>query len=210
MRANWRNSHLPFFVFQSDYNDECVFNETIESNNYNVYTSHKYSNKKHTTYVALNSSGKPRQVRRKAGAGTGKLAACANALTEPVSSDQVDKLEQRKRSLYADHQAHQLRHNHLCPPPYHETTRRKRSRHCRKKKRAPTGAVDVTHKDHQAGAKKKAPAQDEADCKEKKCKKKKSAQSSKRSKTAKSAQSESAEEDEATTAAAGAEEGADD
>ncbi|XP_066904970.1 fibroblast growth factor 7 [Halyomorpha halys] len=66
-----------------EYSEECVFNEMIEENHYNSYSSAKYSNARRTLYLGLNKRGQGRMVITRGGA-LGKQSAYARVLTQPV------------------------------------------------------------------------------------------------------------------------------
>lgn len=80
------------FLFQRDFGDECVFNETIEQHNYNTYSSTKYSNERRTLYLALNRRGQPRKVLLRAHQQLGRLSSYTRVLTRTVSSERVEEL----------------------------------------------------------------------------------------------------------------------
>lgn len=93
-------------LLQKSFVDECVFNETIEHNHYNTYSSTKYSNRNRTMYLALNRKGQPRKVLIKAGHPLGSHAIFARVLTRTVSQERAEKL-----------QLHPMRHHshpHMC------------------------------------------------------------------------------------------------
>lgn len=82
-----------------EYNDECVFNETITQSNYNTYSSRKYSNKKRTFYLALNRRGQSRKVVIRVNHPAGKLSSYIRVLTRNVSPEMLPSMRH---------------HNHAC------------------------------------------------------------------------------------------------
>ncbi|CAH1388740.1 unnamed protein product [Nezara viridula] len=70
-------------LYNKEYSEECVFNENIEENHYNSYSSAKYSNARRTLYLGLNKRGQGRMVMTRGGA-LGKQSAYARVLTQPV------------------------------------------------------------------------------------------------------------------------------
>ncbi|XP_050545275.1 protein let-756 isoform X2 [Daktulosphaira vitifoliae] len=98
-----------------DFDEECVFNEMIEQNHYNTYSSAKYTNDRRTLYLALNKRGTPRKVHVKANAPLGKLSTYTRVLTQPVPVQRVDELLASRRPV-GDWPIHGLRHHHVCPP----------------------------------------------------------------------------------------------
>lgn len=89
-------------LFQREFGDECVFNETIEQHNYNTYSSTKYSNDRRTLYLALNRRGQPRKVLLRARQQLGRLSSYTRVLTRTVSPERAEEL-------------HPLRHRgHVC------------------------------------------------------------------------------------------------
>lgn len=118
---------LFLFVFQREFNDECVFNEMMELNHYNTYSSTKYSNQRRTQYIAINNKGLPRRVLIKAKTPLGKLSAYTRILTQSVMPS--SGVNQRK---------------HVCPPPpqsqsgnENESPRCKRKKKKKKRRRCP-------------------------------------------------------------------------
>lgn len=97
----------------------------LERNNYNTYTSAKYSNERRTLYLALNKHGTPRKVQVNGNAPLGKLSSCTRVLTQPVSQDRMDQLMASR---------HGHRHHHGCPPhigpPLPSKHRKSGSRKC--------------------------------------------------------------------------------
>lgn len=94
------------FLFQREFGDECVFNETIEQHNYNTYSSTKYSNDRRTLYLALNRRGQPRKVLLRARQQLGRLSSYTRVLTRTVSPERAEELQ------------HPLRHRgHICQTP---------------------------------------------------------------------------------------------
>ncbi|KAI4456544.1 fibroblast growth factor [Holotrichia oblita] len=75
------------FLEKRIFGDECVFNEVIERNDYNTYTSTKYSNDKRTFYLALNRTGQPKRVMLKARQQLGRMSSFTRVLTLPVMSE---------------------------------------------------------------------------------------------------------------------------
>ena len=71
------------FLLQREFSEECVFNEMIEENHYNSYSSSKYSNPRRTLYLGLNKKGQGRRVMTRGGA-LGRQSAFARVLTQPV------------------------------------------------------------------------------------------------------------------------------
>ncbi|CAI6360234.1 unnamed protein product [Macrosiphum euphorbiae] len=117
-----------------DFEDECVFNEMIEQNHYNTYSSVKYTNDRRTLYLALNKRGTPRKVQIKADAPLGKLSTYTRVLTQPVPAERVERLLANRRPLQsAEWPAsipHAHRHQHACPPhmgPPHATAKNRKS-----------------------------------------------------------------------------------
>ncbi|KAL4107820.1 hypothetical protein QTP88_018107 [Uroleucon formosanum] len=117
-----------------DFEDECVFNEMIEQNHYNTYSSVKYTNDRRTLYLALNKRGTPRKVQIKADAPLGKLSTYTRVLTQPVPAERVERLLANRRPLQsAEWPAsipHAHRHQHACPPhmgPPHATAKHRKS-----------------------------------------------------------------------------------
>lgn len=82
-----------------EYNDDCVFNETITQSNYNTYSSRKYSNKKRTFYLALNRRGQSRKLVIRAHHQAGKLSSYIRVLTRNVSPEMLPSMRH---------------HNHAC------------------------------------------------------------------------------------------------
>lgn len=68
-----------------EFSDECVFNEMIEENHYNSYSSAKYSNSRRTFYLGLNKIGKARRVMTRGGV-LGRQSSYARVLTQTVAS----------------------------------------------------------------------------------------------------------------------------
>lgn len=66
-----------------EFYDECVFNEMIEENHYNSYSSAKYSNPRRTLYLGLNKQGKARRVISRGGV-LGPKSTYARVLTQSV------------------------------------------------------------------------------------------------------------------------------
>ncbi|XP_025409378.1 uncharacterized protein LOC112682844 [Sipha flava] len=102
-----------------DFLDECVFNETIEQDHYNTYSSAKYSDDSRTLYLGINKSGLPRQVQVKANAPLGKLSKSTHVLTQPVSQKTVDRVLASRGPMtgeWPDSIPHAHRHHHVCPP----------------------------------------------------------------------------------------------
>ncbi|XP_026822974.1 uncharacterized protein LOC113561007 [Rhopalosiphum maidis] len=117
-----------------DFEDECVFNEMIEQNHYNTYSSVKYTNDRRTLYLALNKRGAPRKVQIKADAPLGKLSTYTRVLTQPVPAERVERLLANRRPFQsAEWPAsipHAHRHQHACPPhvgPPHATAKHRKS-----------------------------------------------------------------------------------
>lgn len=82
-----------------EFSEECVFNETITQNNFNTYSSRKYSNRRKTLYLALNQRGKSRKLVIKAPHQAGKLSSYMRVLTRNVSPDMLPSMRH---------------HNHAC------------------------------------------------------------------------------------------------
>ncbi|CAH1725264.1 unnamed protein product [Aphis gossypii] len=100
-----------------DFEDECVFNEMIEQNHYNTYSSVKYTNDRRTLYLALNKRGTPRKVQIKADAPLGKLSTYTRVLTQPVPAERVERLLANRQSAeWPASIPHAHRHQHACPP----------------------------------------------------------------------------------------------
>lgn len=96
-------------MFQREFGDECVFNETMEHNHYNTYSSTKYSNERRTLYLALNRRGQPRKVLLRAKQQLGRLSSFTRVLTRNVAPERAEEL-------------HPMRHHaHLCAPPSSES-----------------------------------------------------------------------------------------
>lgn len=121
-----------FLLLQKNYTDDCVFNEMIESHNYNTYSSVKYSNNRSTMYFALNKKGVSRRVRVKARTPLGKLSTYTRVLTTFVPPSLVSKLASKLMAPLN----HGLRHHHLCPPvPPHKIIETTDVERCRKRKK---------------------------------------------------------------------------
>ncbi|XP_051862573.1 protein kinase 4 isoform X2 [Drosophila albomicans] len=75
-----------------DFTDDCVFNENMELQNYNTYSSTYNSNARRVSYLALNRHGQPRRMQIPASRSLGKLTTYTNAITEPVPQLRVDQL----------------------------------------------------------------------------------------------------------------------
>ncbi|KAH8311091.1 hypothetical protein KR044_004327 [Drosophila immigrans] len=75
-----------------DFTDDCVFNENMELQNYNTYSSTYNSNARRVSYLALNRHGLPRRMQIPASRSLGKLTTYTNAITEPVPQLRVDQL----------------------------------------------------------------------------------------------------------------------
>lgn len=132
-----------FILFQREFGDECVFNETIEQHNYNTYSSTKYSNDRRTLYLALNRRGQPRKVLLRARQQLGRLSSYTRVLTRTVSPERAEEL-------------HPLRHRgHVCPPappageqnptnqqPTENPRCRKKKKRKKKKRRCQEGDAD--------------------------------------------------------------------
>lgn len=89
-------------LFQREFVDECIFNETIEHHHYNTYSSTKYSNERRTLYLALNRRGQPRKVLLRARQQLGRLSSFTRVLTRSVAPERAEEL-------------HPVRHHaHLC------------------------------------------------------------------------------------------------
>lgn len=105
---------------QKDFDEECVFNEMIEQNHYNTYSSAKYTNDKRALYLALNKRGLPRKVHIKANAPLGKLSAYTRVLTQNVQAQRVEQLLATRRPVpgaeWPAFAPHGHRHHHACPP----------------------------------------------------------------------------------------------
>lgn len=131
---NCQLSDVFCYLLQKDFEDECVFNEMIEQNHYNTYSSVKYTNDRRTLYLALNKRGTPRKVQIKADAPLGKLSTYTRVLTQPVPAERVERLLANRRPLQsAEWPAsipHAHRHQHACPPhmgPPHATAKNRKS-----------------------------------------------------------------------------------
>ncbi|XP_071051884.1 uncharacterized protein [Onthophagus taurus] len=70
-----------FLYGSRDVTKECIFREKINEDNYNTYSSVKYSNVNKTMYVAMNRYGQTRKLVLRGNADLGKLASYARALT---------------------------------------------------------------------------------------------------------------------------------
>lgn len=119
-------------LLQKDFEDECVFNEMIEQNHYNTYSSVKYTNDRRTLYLALNKRGTPRKVQIKADAPLGKLSTYTRVLTQPVPAERVERLLANRQSAeWPASIPHAHRHQHACPPhvgPPHATAKHRKGR----------------------------------------------------------------------------------
>ena len=127
-------------MFQREYTDDCVFNETLEQHNYNTYSSAKWSTARKTLYLGLNRRGQPRRVQAK-GHNLGRLSAYARVLTQVAPSERVEALQ--RRLLGAQHNVRHRHNSHrgdliqqsLCPSlPVQEKDGRDKFR-CRKRKK---------------------------------------------------------------------------
>ena len=127
-------------MFQREYTDDCVFNETLEQHNYNTYSSAKWSTARKTLYLGLNRRGQPRRVQAK-GHNLGRLSAYARVLTQVAPSERVEALQ--RRLLGAEHNVRHRHNSHrgdliqqsLCPSlPVQEKDGRDKFR-CRKRKK---------------------------------------------------------------------------
>lgn len=142
--SSWlRKNH--FVLFQREYTEDCVFNETLEQHNYNTYSSVRWSTAKKTLYLGLNRHGQPRRVQAK-GHNLGRLSAYARVLTQVAPPDRVEALH--RRMLGAEHNVRHWHHSHnhhrqqsdmaqqsICPTlPVQEKDGRDRFR-CRKRKK---------------------------------------------------------------------------
>lgn len=94
-----------FLYGTKEFGDECIFNENIEHNYYNTYSSAKYSNDKRTMYLALNRKGQSRKVLLKAKQPLGKLSSYTRVLTRYVSPERTEELH------------HMRHHGHMCLTP---------------------------------------------------------------------------------------------
>lgn len=145
---------FPVVCSQKDFDEECVFNEMIEKNHYNTYSSAKYTNDRRTLYLALNKRGLPRKVHVKANAPLGKLSTYTRVLTQNVPAQRVEQLLATRRPVpgveWPTAVPHGHRHHHACPPhvgPSNGTIKhRKSGRKCqvkgRKKNREDAGGKD--------------------------------------------------------------------
>lgn len=132
-------------LFQRDFGDECVFNETIEQHNYNTYSSTKYSNERRTLYLALNRRGQPRKVLLRAHQQLGRLSSYTRVLTRTVSPERVEELFHPMR-----HRAHMCSSSSSSEPggareeqlTEHPRCRRRKKKK-KKKRRCQEGEADV-------------------------------------------------------------------
>nr|CAI5838192.1 unnamed protein product [Callosobruchus analis] len=111
-----------FLYGSREFSDECVFNETIEQSNYNIYSSTKYSNQKRTFYLALNRRGQSKKVVLKARSQLGRLSSYTRVLT---------------RNVAPELQLHPMRHHaHQCPGTTHQSQKvRLHTQRCPKKRK---------------------------------------------------------------------------
>lgn len=115
-----------------EFNEECVFNETITQSNYNTYSSKKYSNKKRTFYLALNRRGQSRKLVIRAHHQAGKLSSYIRVLTRNVSPEMLPSMRHHNHACTSSTSGQTQKHRpgiQRCPK------RRKR----KKKKRKTTG-----------------------------------------------------------------------
>ncbi|CAH1377985.1 unnamed protein product, partial [Tenebrio molitor] len=143
------------FLFQREFGDECIFNETIEQHHYNTYSSTKYSNERRTLYLALNRRGQPRKVQLRAHQQLGRLSSYTRVLTRTVVPERAEEL-------------HPVRHHaHMCSSitlessgrlsasssdrPTDPPRCRKRKKRKKKKRKCPPDAendTELCHKRH--------------------------------------------------------------
>lgn len=138
-----------------EFNDECVFNETITQSNYNTYSSKKYSNHKRTFYLALNRRGQSRKLVIRAHHQAGKLSSYMRVLTRNVSPEMLPSMRHHNHACTSVAPAQTQKHRpgiHRCPK------RRKR----KKKKKKCTGDETDPESCHkrQKGHKRQADASD--------------------------------------------------
>lgn len=130
-------------MFQREYTEECVFNETLEQHNYNTYSSVRWSTPKKSLYLGLNRRGQPRRVQAK-GHNLGRLSAYARVLTQVAPPDRVEALQARMLGAQHNVRHHHNSHHHrnkqhqqqaICPTlPPQERDGRDKFR-CRKRKK---------------------------------------------------------------------------
>lgn len=113
-------------LLQKEPTDECVFDEVVEMDAFNTYSSTKHSNHNHTDYLALNDDGKGFRIRRRASTGVGKLDRYTFVLPEAVKTERVKKLESRKRINF--------RHQHVCPSFSLSHLKTSKNRKCKRRK----------------------------------------------------------------------------
>lgn len=111
-----------------------MFNETIESHNYNTYSSVHWSTPRKTLYLGLSGQGQPRRVQVK-GHNLGRLSAYANVLPQVVPQDRVEALYRRMLGA-----KHNVRHHHgsqqiACPALAPQEKDGRDKFRCRKRKK---------------------------------------------------------------------------
>lgn len=97
-------------MFQREFTNDCIFNETLEQHNYNTYSSARWSTTKKTLYLGLNRNGSSRKVQTR-GHHLGKQSAFARVLTKVAPFDQVEALH--RRMLGAQHNVRHRHHRRL-------------------------------------------------------------------------------------------------
>lgn len=100
-------------MFQREFTDDCILNETIEQTHYNTYSSVRYSNAKRTLYLALNKRGIPRKVQIRANMTLGKLSVYTRVLTQTVTAARVESLATRLLGANNNGSSHTIRHHGL-------------------------------------------------------------------------------------------------
>lgn len=129
-------------MFQKEYIEDCLFNETIEQHNYNTYSSVRWSTTKKTLYLGLNRHGVPRRVQAK-GHNLGRLSAYARVLTQLAPMDRVEALQKRMSSQHNIRHQFNGRHQYynfqqlqqyVCPIIVQQVQNVRDRLRCRKKK----------------------------------------------------------------------------
>ncbi|CAH0562258.1 unnamed protein product [Brassicogethes aeneus] len=125
------------FLYGSlEFGYECVFNETMELNNYNTYASTKYSNKNRTLYLALNRHGQPRKAQRaRHQAGLGKLSSYTRVLLRTVDTDRVREIHPKRHHGCSTTLTHQNHHRSAMFSNDQQTPRCRKRKKKKKKKR---------------------------------------------------------------------------
>ncbi|XP_011633000.1 uncharacterized protein LOC105424460 isoform X2 [Pogonomyrmex barbatus] len=96
-----------------EFTQDCIFNETMETQNYNTYISARWSTKERTLYLGMDNSGKPRTITitgedRK----LGKMFDYARVLTQVASPDRVVETLHRRMLAGAKHNVRHQHHSH--------------------------------------------------------------------------------------------------